>query len=114
MCIGAQQVELLESLDEGFCDEVLEAATTYTPAATSSRQLQSKAVVIEMGRGDAGRCESIVRDRSLRVKLVPLLAPSSYSPSILHNNLPFQSVQLTSSLFWSNETKEISTCSDVY
>jgi hypothetical protein len=37
MCIGAQQVELLESLDEGFCDEVLEAATTYTPAATSSR-----------------------------------------------------------------------------
>lgn len=50
MCIGAQQIELLESLDEGFCDEVLEAATTYTPAATSSRQLQSKAVVIEMGR----------------------------------------------------------------
>jgi hypothetical protein len=57
MCIGAQQVELLESLDEGFCDEVLEAATTYTPAATSSRQLRSKAVVIEKGKGGAGRCD---------------------------------------------------------
>lgn len=52
----------------------MEAATIYTPATTSSRQFQSKAVVPEMGRKNTGRCGSIVRDRSLREKIGSIIS----------------------------------------